>query len=287
VVTDPAAPPRDRALVTQTLVARISRGVGALRPRPRRGWRILLYHSIGASIGAASAAGNGTRLAADSPVAVDDFERQMRSLISANGIRMVSLTDGLSAVANARPDETLVAVTFDDGYRDTLARAAPVLARLGIPFTVFVVGGFIERPPVPDRYLDAAGLRELATAPGASIGAHGHTHRPLSRLPDSVLVTELRASIDAIGSAIGRAPTTMSYPHGAVDRRVVAAAGRAGFTIGATSLIGTNRRGLSPLRLRRTEITTMDTAASFAGKVRGDFDWYQAKQRVYWPLPTA
>lgn len=26
---------------------------------------------------------------------------------------------------------------------------------------------------------------------------------------------------------------------------------------------------------------------TFAGKVRGDWDWYQLKQRLYWPVPRA
>jgi peptidoglycan/xylan/chitin deacetylase (PgdA/CDA1 family) len=43
-----------------------------------------------------------------------------------------------------------VVVTFDDGYRDTLEIAEPLLAELGVPFTIFLTTGFLDReiPPV-------------------------------------------------------------------------------------------------------------------------------------------
>jgi peptidoglycan/xylan/chitin deacetylase (PgdA/CDA1 family) len=43
--------------------------------------------------------------------------------------------------AHARP---FAAITFDDGYRDNITYAAPVLARLGAPWTLYVVPHFAE-----------------------------------------------------------------------------------------------------------------------------------------------
>lgn len=45
----------------------------------------------------------------------------------------------------ARPGPRFAALTFDDGYRDTLTHALPILARHQAPFTLFVCPGFAER----------------------------------------------------------------------------------------------------------------------------------------------
>lgn len=264
----------DRRPPSADLVRRVSRVVGTVRQGTRPGLRVLLYHAV------------GTPVRDDTygmSVSAQEFTAQMRWLREESGCTMVPLGSGVeSLVATAAPS---LAVTFDDGFLDVLTIAAPVLTAYRIPFTVFVVGGYLEDPPVRHTYLDPPALRELATIPSASIGAHGYTHRPLTRLAPAALDDELQRSRDVLGSHLGTRPLAMSYPHGAVNRRVVAGARAAGFAFGGTSVLGVNGRGTSPLRLRRTEIVSADRVDDFAGKVRGDYDWYSIRQRLYWPVP--
>jgi len=60
------------------------------------------------------------------------------------GFDIVAMDEALRRLAegNGRP---FVALTFDDGYRDTAELALPVLERHKAPFTVYVATGFAER----------------------------------------------------------------------------------------------------------------------------------------------
>jgi len=74
-------------------------------------------------------------------VAPDRFAEQMELVQRYFDVVPLSeLADGLErGVVSSRT----VAVTFDDGYRDLLYNAKPVLERLGVPGTVFVASGYV------------------------------------------------------------------------------------------------------------------------------------------------
>src|SRR5204863_7402170 len=54
-----------------------------------------------------------------------------------------------------------VAITFDDGFRDNLTVALPLLEKYSMPATVFVTSGFLGK----DDYLSREELRELSRHP--------------------------------------------------------------------------------------------------------------------------
>ncbi len=71
------------------------------------------------------------------------MEQQLRALRRL--MNVVPLGPALRAMAEGRPlPPRAVAITLDDGYRDTLTIAAPMLQRLGLPATVFLVPGILS-----------------------------------------------------------------------------------------------------------------------------------------------
>jgi peptidoglycan/xylan/chitin deacetylase (PgdA/CDA1 family) len=169
-------------------------------------------------------------------------------------------------------------ITFDDGYRDNLTVAAPILAKWGFPFTVFVCRDFV-RSGIP-VYLSPDEVRELAAIPGVTIGSHGTSHNPLTACDDQGLAQELVGSRKYLEDLIQKPVTAMSYPHGKVDRRVRQAVANAGFAIGATSRFGAVAPGDDALLLKRTDIWSTDTIADFSAKHRGDWDWLEWRHQA-------
>lgn len=75
------------------------------------------------------------------------FEAQIRWLAARH--RIVSMAEFLEWHASGRtPSEDLVVLTFDDGYRDNLTHAAPILREMKLPALFYVTSsGLTERMP--------------------------------------------------------------------------------------------------------------------------------------------
>jgi peptidoglycan/xylan/chitin deacetylase (PgdA/CDA1 family) len=118
--------------------------LGFLTGSTARGWRAdglrrcglaLVYHRIAPRGGHGEAPGFGV----ERGLPVDIFESQLRFLLAHfRPVRTHELLADEPGASRAR-----FSVTFDDGYRDNLTLAAPVLSRLGIPATLFVTTEFI------------------------------------------------------------------------------------------------------------------------------------------------
>ena len=74
-----------------------------------------------------------------------EFLETTLRLIRAEGYQIVSLDEALVRLVSARPGPFFVALTFDDGYRDNVDIAWPILARHSAPWTMYVVPGFADR----------------------------------------------------------------------------------------------------------------------------------------------
>lgn len=102
-------------------------------------------------------------------IGVDTFRRQMRTL-AGSGLEVLPIAeavDRLRAGGLARP---AVAITFDDGYRNNVTTALPVLQEFGFPATIFLTTGLVgtQRGLWPSRIVHA-----LATTTEMSVEMDG------------------------------------------------------------------------------------------------------------------
>lgn len=122
-----------------------------------------------------------------------------------------------------------VSYTFDDGLRNQYLIAAPVMERLHIPGTFFIIPGEVAasdekvESKKPGAWGDVTWdeVRSLA-AKGFEIGNHGYTHQNLAKLTDKPdeLEREIEYSADVIERETGTLPVSFCYPYNSFNEQV-------------------------------------------------------------------
>lgn len=155
--------------------------------------------------------------------------------------RVLSLGEAVAKLdGSMRLPRRSVALTFDDGFASLYEHARRVLARLGLPWTVFVVSGtlvpggrpvdWVDDPPVaPLRALTRDQVVELHEQ-GVTFGSHSNSHRDLTALTEEECQRDLRESREVLEDLLRHPVQFLAYPRGRHDERVRRAAERAGFT---------------------------------------------------------
>ncbi|MEM5584083.1 polysaccharide deacetylase family protein [Roseibium sp. AS2] len=218
-----------------------------------------------------------------------EFLRQAVERIRANGYHIIALDEAIDLLKSGygKPERYAV-LTFDDGYRDNLEIAYPVLKALSAPFTVYVASGLVDRTSelwwlaleriiarndevtflqngtasgVPCRSVDEknacfdhlahylmhdvseqdqraiirslaeqygldlkkladeqmmswAEVRQLASDPLVTIGAHTHNHMALARLRADAARADVLKGMERLETELGRRPKHFAYPYG-------------------------------------------------------------------------
>lgn len=173
-----------------------------------------------------------------------DFEQQLGALVR-RGYRGATLSQALTVP----PAEKTLVVTFDDAHSSVGELAAPVMAELGLPGTVYVPTGYpdTDRPMAWDGYdiwlgteheheLGCMGWEQLRGlgAAGWEIGSHTKTHPRLSKIGDEPIKTELIESRRECEEKMGAPCTSIAYPYSDYDDRAVRAAAEAGYRFAVT-----------------------------------------------------
>ena len=256
-------------------------GVGALDGAGGRTLRALMYHKVNDLPG--------------NPVTVPTglFAEQMAQLREL-GYAVVGLDAVLDHYLRGEPlPPGATLITFDDGYRDNLENALPILERHGYPAVLFVPIGFVgESRPLPHEErlteegirnptLDWGELRELDRA-GVRIECHGISHRPVAELALDEAAREIAVSKLRLEEALGRPVHAFAYVKGSeADYRPVhlSLVRQAGYELGFTSVSGANGPGSDRFRLRRYNVEPYP-ARTFELVLRGACDLISVKDTV-------
>lgn len=143
------------------------------------------------------------------------------------------------------PDYPVV-FTFDDGYKDNLTIALPILQKYGFSATVFVASDLMGT----GNYLSWDDVRSL-TSQGVEIGSHTAGHVALAALSPEAINEQLARSKDVIAVQTGVNPITFAYPFGSRSPVVEDMLRQTGYAAACTGRPGWNGEQTNAYRLHR------------------------------------
>jgi peptidoglycan/xylan/chitin deacetylase (PgdA/CDA1 family) len=205
-------------------------------------------------------------------VSPESFERQLWTL-QRLGLRGVSISGGLEQLQGTSRGHS-VALTFDDGYLDTLTQALPALKRFGFTATCYLVSDCLgtynswdstflgETKPLLNR-----AQVEQWLAAGMEIGSHSCTHPRLPELEKSRVEHEIAASRATLRAAFGLEIRHFCYPFGGFTAATAELVQRAGYTSAVTVVPGSARPEHSLYRLPRMLVNGEQSWLRFVFKV--------------------
>ena len=237
------------------------------------GLRILFYHRVSED---------------DDPLAVSPCRfREQMELLAREGYEVVDLATAVALLERGVPPRSVVALNFDDGFRDIGENALPVLEGLGFRATVFLPTGVIDGTATFAWYHDEQpallNWEEVCELDGGALNfeAHTVTHPNLLLLDDDASRREITQSKLDLEARLGRPVDAFCYPAGLFGERERNFVDEAGYRVAVTCEPGVNVPGADLLTLRRRQIDPRDRRLDFRAKVGGGHDTPLPLRGVY------
>lgn len=192
-------------------------------------------------------------------VAPRSFAWQM-AMLARLGYRGLALRD-LEPYLQGRKRGKVVGITLDDGYRNNLEHALPVLERRGFTATCYAVSRLTGRTNEWDRPLGVPAARlmnvdELRVWAGAGmeVGAHTRHHVDLTSVHPCIARDQIDGCRRDLEDALGQPVRHFCYPYGGASRDVAELVRQAGFRTAVTTRRGRVTAGDSLFDLPRVPV---------------------------------
>ena len=205
---------------------------------------ILMYHSI------AKVPKDSVMRSLHVPPKRFALQMRMLKMLGYKGLSM----KGLHPYLTGEKVGKVVGLTFDDGYRNNLNDALPVLTKLGFSATCYLISNKIGQYNDWDEDKGIA-RNELMTesevcswlSAGMDIGAHSQHHVDLTTCSPEKRTKEISDSKQTLEALFDYPVEHFCYPYGQYNNNVIEATRAAGFTTSTTMQRGRATPIESPL----------------------------------------
>ena len=182
-----------------------------------------------------------------------------------NHFTVVPLSEQIAGASLGRNLGGTLSITFDDGYRDNAEVAAPILRKLGLPATFFIVTGFIGTdytPPwdahlaQPPGWMDWNQVRALRDQE-FEVGGHTDRHIDLGTTDPDAIRVDLARCRTRLQEELGAPARLFAYPFGGrqhIRPTAVELVREAGFECCLSSCGGVNKPVADPFQLNRINV---------------------------------
>ena len=229
--------------------------------RPLRVTPILMYHSVS----------NDKSTLCVTP---ETFKRQMKFLDD-NGYSVITIEELVKAIKDGKQYlPRTVVLTFDDGLADNFTYAFPVLVKHGMPATIFLVTGNMDKE---DGYLTWDQVR-LMQKNGIMFGGHTRNNVYLPSITDEVgLWNEIAGSREDVKKNTGSSAEVFCYPTGGFSEEIKEVVKKAGYKAACATNRGPGRRNRDIYALKRVKITNSDMSKPlhFRAKLSGFYNAFR------------
>lgn len=229
---------------------------------------ILLYHNI--------LAPGETTVGLDPKlnISAELFASHMQALKDA-GYETITYEQYYDYVANgtALPEKPVI-ISFDDGYVSNYNYAYPTLRELGMKATIFIITDRRGKALSCNPHFSWNQAREMVDSGVIEIGSHTYSHQPLPTLDAFNLEFELRTSKNMIERHLGRKCSVVSYPEGAYNEQVMAAAQAAGYLMASkVGDVGVNRPEEGLFALKRLTVSGNWTGQRMLSEIENNMEF--------------
>lgn len=189
-------------------------------------------------------------------VTPSSFNQQMSSLAS-HGFSTIAVDQIFKPDQNKK-----ISLTFDDGYKDIITNAYPIMQQYNYTGTVFIITAFIGR----DGYLSSDDIKQLL-ASGWTLGSHTVSHPELNRLNSETASLEINSSKSQLESIFDVHITTICYPAGKYSKEIMDQVENAGYAFATTTKYGVQNSLPNRFQIKRLRISGSDDLISFERKI--------------------